>query len=422
MSTIFTNVFNVNGVIDTSKSVMTNLQNIANACNTWVTFDNTVGKWSVIINQDGSSVVSINESHMVGPLTVSGTGINEFYNGVQFTYPHKDLLDQNDTVTLTIPSANRFPNEFENVLNFSADLINDPIQAEYVASVELKQSRIDKVIRFNTDFSMLGVRAGDLVSITNSVYGFSSKLFRILTVAEEDGDDNVLSLAFTAYEHDASIYSLGDLVREERSAVNNVISQCANTATQASNGVASGNSLLAGLAGPFGALLLTQLLNSLLGSKSAKRLANGGSFGNANQVLYASTLVTSLAPSGTLVPLVISPTLTFTAEDGGKYAIDSYWNFGGSSTPGVAIKAALIEVYTGLTYGSGTKIEAIQQFAGTSDDLSDKYDDLDVHSIYDLDAGDYHLRFQYRAGVAANNVYITTTVSGSILNYVESTA
>lgn len=422
MSTIFTNVFNINGVVDTSKSVMSNLQNIANACNTWVTFDNATGRWSVVINRDGSSVVSINESHMVGPLTVSGTGINEFYNGVQFTYPHKDLLDQNDTVTLTIPSANRFPNEFENVLNFSADLINDPIQAEYVASVELKQSRIDKVIRFNTDFSMLGVKAGDLVSITNSVYGFDSKLFRILTVSEEDGDDNVLSLSFTAYEHDANIYSLGDLEREERSAVNNVISQCSNTATQASNGVATGNSLLAGLLGPAGALLLTQLLNSLLGPKSAKRLANGGSFGNANQVLYASTDVLSVTPSGTLAPLVTSPTLTFTAEDGGKYAIDSYWNFGGDPAPGVSVKAALIEVYTGLTYGSGTKVEAIQIQAGTSDDLSDKYDDLDVHSIYDLSAGDYHLRFQYRAGTAVTFLYITTTVSGPINNYIQSTA
>jgi hypothetical protein len=413
MSTIFTNVFNINGVVDTSKSVMSNLQNIANACNTWVTFDNATGKWSVIINRDGSSVVSINESNIVGSMTVSGTGINEFYNGVQFTYPHKDLLDQNDTVTLTIPEANRFPNEFENVLNFSADLINDPIQAEYVATVELKQSRIDKVIRFNTDFSMLGVKAGDLVSITNSVYGFDAKQFRILTVSEEDGDDNVLTLGFTAYEHDASIYSLGDLVREERSAVNNVISQCANTATQASNGVATGNSLLSGLLGPAGALLLTQLLNSLLGDPTLKgalaKVGSGiiGSTYTAPGAITADATGTSPGVYGTLDQF---DEFDFVCPASGSYTFQASVDFGETVATNESVqttKAVLMYVfedgyYNGTTGGPGVAVVTTAQTIAeasvavdgtaiggnfTTDYFGDQYGQVQVYFICPLVAG-----------------------------------
>jgi hypothetical protein len=424
MSTVFTNIFNVNGVVDTSKSVMSNLQNIANACNTWVTFDNTSGKWSVIINRDGSSVVSIDESHIVGSMTVSGTGVNEFYNSVQFTYPHKDLLDQNDTVTLSIPSADRFPNEFDNVLNFTADMINDPIQAEYVASVELKQSRIDKVIRFNTDFSMLGVKAGDLVSITNSVYGFDNKQFRILTVAEEDGDDNVLTLGFTAYEHDATIYDLGGLVREERSAVNNVISQCANTATQASNGVATGNSLLSGLAGPAGALLLTSLLNSLLGSPTLKKAMAANGSGIVGSTFSAPTLdVTDMTGTS---PTVFGTFNQFDEFDfecpaDGYYTFQAIVEFGENPATNESVstlKSILLAVfedgyYTGDTGGSGvamlTTAETIAAatvtvdgtavgLGYTTDYLGDQYSQVQTVFLCPL--------------VAGTRYYVSTFVAG----------
>ena len=46
--------YRINGVIDTAKPVMQNLENIANSAGAWLTYDVTDGKWSVVINKAGT--------------------------------------------------------------------------------------------------------------------------------------------------------------------------------------------------------------------------------------------------------------------------------------------------------------------------------------------------------------------------------
>jgi hypothetical protein len=167
MTTFFNNIFSINGVIDTGRPVLQNMHDIAAASGCWLTYDITAGKWSVIINQVGSSVASFNDSNIIGGINVSSTGLTEVYNTVEIEFPHKDLVDKKDYIKFSIPAGDRYPNEPDNVLTINSELINDPIQAELIAARELKQSRIDKVIEFRTDFSKVGLRAGDLISVTN---------------------------------------------------------------------------------------------------------------------------------------------------------------------------------------------------------------------------------------------------------------
>ena len=56
----------LNGVIDTGRTVMQNIENMANSSYAWATFDITTGKWSVIINRPGTSIYSFNEENIVG--------------------------------------------------------------------------------------------------------------------------------------------------------------------------------------------------------------------------------------------------------------------------------------------------------------------------------------------------------------------
>jgi hypothetical protein len=262
MSTIKSSAFLISGVIDTNKPVMQNINTLATASGCWVTFDINEGKWAVVINQAGSSVKSFTDSNIIGAITVTGTGIAELYNSVQVDFPHKDLLDQKDTIVYSIAAGNRFTNEQDNTLNFQLDCVNDPVQIETLAIRELKQSRIDKIIRFSTDFTSLGLKAGDLIDVTATMYGFTSKVFRILSISEEDGDDNTLVLAITAFEYDSTVYDTTGLTREERNITTDIVSKSCNTATTASDNEAGLPLDLSNIAKALG---LTLLFNNLTG-------------------------------------------------------------------------------------------------------------------------------------------------------------
>lgn len=208
--------FRFNGVVSTDKTVTQNFQALCLAAMCWVTYDSKLGKWAVVINRAGSSVASFDDSNIVGPISITGTGLKELYNSVRMEFPHVDLSDQTDYVRIEIPDDDRNPNELDNELNLATDILNDPVQAEYIAMVELKQNRLDKVITFVTDFSMIGLMAGDIIDVTNTAYAWDSKLFRVITINESDTDDGNINFQITALEYDDNIYSTDDLTRYNR--------------------------------------------------------------------------------------------------------------------------------------------------------------------------------------------------------------
>lgn len=210
------NNFEINGVIDTKQSVLNNIQSMATACASWLSFDGTKGKWVVVINKPGSSIKSFNDNNIIGNINVSGTGIQEMYNAVSVQFPHADLNGQTDYVDYEIPLANRFPNEQDNTLNIKIDCINNPVQAQYIGIVNLKQSRMDKIIQFTTDYSSIGLKAGDIIDITADMYGFSSKPFRITSLDEDDAGDGNINIVIKGVEYSDDVYSDAGLVRKER--------------------------------------------------------------------------------------------------------------------------------------------------------------------------------------------------------------
>ena len=240
MTTIFTNVFEINGVISTDKTVLQNLNTLSTAAGCWITYDISEGLWSVIINRAGPSEASFDDSNIIGGINVSGTGVNELYNSVSVEFPHKDLRDQTDYIDLSVPEENQYPNELPNNLNIRLDCINNPIQAQYIGNVELKQSRLDKVIEFRTDYSKLGLRAGDIIDVTNDVYGFTNKLFRITKVSEND--EETLSISITALEYSADVYDTAGLTRTERTKKTGIVPKAANTALTSNDNNANANS------------------------------------------------------------------------------------------------------------------------------------------------------------------------------------
>jgi hypothetical protein len=220
---VLANRYQINGLLDTDKPVLENIEKLCSAAGSWLSYDIHEGKWGVVINQSGTSIVSFNDSNVIGNISVSGTGLQDLYNTVKVEFPHRELRDSADYINIEIPNGDRNANEEDNALNISYDIINDPVQANLLGFIELKQSRVDLVIRFITDFSYINLAAGDIIDITDSRFTFTSKKFRIIAITEVQDDDGALMMEITALEYADNIYSTADLYRYTRTDENGII-------------------------------------------------------------------------------------------------------------------------------------------------------------------------------------------------------
>jgi hypothetical protein len=209
--------YTINGVVNTENPVMENLDGICRSAGSFLTYDVHQGLWSVVINTTASSVYSFDDSNIVGPIQVSTTSLFDLYNEVEVEFPLLDTADKTDFVRLEIPDANRAPYEQDNQLKMTLNFASEPVQASLLGRIELLQSRLDKVVTFESDYSALQLNAGDVIDVTNALYGFTGKTFRIITIKELDADDGSIRCEITALEYDATIYSAANLTRTVRS-------------------------------------------------------------------------------------------------------------------------------------------------------------------------------------------------------------
>ena len=215
--------YQINGLLDTDQNVFVNIEKVANSCASWISYDNYAGTFGVIINKTGSSVASFDNSNILTDITIQGTGIRETYNSVKVEFPNRDIRDRSDYVNIEIPAGDRNANELDSVLNIGYELINEPIQSQILGLIELKQTRVDLVITFETDYSYMNLKAGEIITVTDEVTGFVNKEFRILSITENQTEDSPLTLQIFALEYEPNIYSLADLYRYTRSDDNGII-------------------------------------------------------------------------------------------------------------------------------------------------------------------------------------------------------
>ena len=303
------NKFEINGVIDTSNNVWNNIELLAISSGCFITWDPSEGHWAVIVNAAGTSIFSFDDSNILGAITVGGTGVNDLYNSVQIEYPHKDLRDAVDYLTVELDAADRYTNELDNQLQIKLNTINDPVQAQLLATQELKQNRVDKIIEFKTDFTANGLKAGDLIDVTNSALDFTSKVFRIIQIVEEDTDEGAIVYSITALEYDADVYSTAGLTYDYRTKNTGIQSQIVNEVIEASNDEDAGISIGRLLAANAAAGLFNSLLQSLFGDRNA-----GGNLTDAEAT--AAEQAAALLSGAKKPPLTHSASVTEICEGG----------------------------------------------------------------------------------------------------------
>jgi hypothetical protein len=198
--------YRVNGVLDAGETVLDNIDKIMAACDSWMTYNAASGKWSIVVNKTETAIYSFDDTNIIGEIRVSATDITSSINQVEAKFPFKDNKDQPAFVTLQTPANLLYPNEPVNKLSLTFDLVNNSVQAQYLANRLLEQAREDLIVSFSTTYYGIQVDAGDVISVTNADYGWSNKLFRVTKVNEISLPDGSLGAKLDMSEYNAQVY------------------------------------------------------------------------------------------------------------------------------------------------------------------------------------------------------------------------
>jgi hypothetical protein len=201
-----TSAIETNGVLDPSQNLLSNMESIIDNTGNWLTYDVYTGKWTVILNKAGTSVVTLTDSNILGEISISGTSLTQLDNQTKVQYQNTNIKDKTDFVKIAVPSGELHPNEPEKTREITLPFVNKQVVAAKIGLQQLKQARVDKIITFKTDFSYLQLKAGEIVGITSAVYGFTAKPFRIITAQETENSEGDLVIEFKALEYESTVY------------------------------------------------------------------------------------------------------------------------------------------------------------------------------------------------------------------------
>jgi hypothetical protein len=252
-----TQIFSINGVVDPNKTVWNNMELIAAAAASWISYDNTTGQYGVVINKPDNPVASFDDNNIIGSITLSETDYESLYNACEISFPNRDTVSRVDYIRYDEGVLSRYDYEPDNILSLSSDLINDSVQADVIAITELKQSRQNKVVSFASDFTALAINPGDVIRLTNEYWGWSNKLFRVTQMVEEDRDDGSIVVNITAIEYNDEVYAYNSITRFDRSESIGIPAVQANAPVQQTEDESTGQDVAAALATDVGKSAIT---------------------------------------------------------------------------------------------------------------------------------------------------------------------
>ena len=202
--------FTFNGTLDTNLKIMQNIQAMADCCDCLVKYNEITGLWGVIVQTPTYTVaMDINDSNMIGPITVSPIDLNNSFNIIEAKFPDGTAKDSFNTATFDLATINPsllFANEPVNKQSVSYYLVNNSVQAQYLANRMLEAAREDLQIQVDINYIGLELEAGDIVTVTNANYGWSAKLFRINKVIEKFSDDGKVFATLNLMEYNPAVY------------------------------------------------------------------------------------------------------------------------------------------------------------------------------------------------------------------------
>jgi hypothetical protein len=206
------NLFETNGVIDTSQKVIENVKKLLNPMRAFFTY--TEGVYKLTIEGTGTAVKTISADNVVGGAKLLGERKNNKYNRIIATFVNPDKNYQEDTISYPpnddsgLPSADQHATMLadDGVLlegNYSFPNVTSVYQAQGLAEVILRRSRNQLQVQVRVTSEFLDVAVGDIVQIYYPTGGFNNKPFRVLgmTINED------LTVDLQLFEHQDNFYA-----------------------------------------------------------------------------------------------------------------------------------------------------------------------------------------------------------------------
>jgi len=202
--------FKFNGTVNTSRTIMDNLQDMSSCCDCLIKYNEITGKWGVIVNKPTYTVaMDINDSNMISSIQITPVDLAGSYNVIEAKFVENTNQDSFDTAILDlaqIDPALLLPNEPVNKVSLNLPYVNNNVQAQIIANRILKAAREDLQVQVSVNYVGIQLEAGDIVTVTNTNYGWAAKPFRINKVLDQFNEDGSIVCQLTLMEFNSEIY------------------------------------------------------------------------------------------------------------------------------------------------------------------------------------------------------------------------
>ena len=207
------NIFDCNAVIDTSKKVIDNVRELVKGMRGYLPF--VQGKYRLVIETTGSASVSLTEDDIIGGFSLASPSKNSKYNRVIVSYVNPERNYQVDEVQYPAIDDSGYSTPDKHATMKTADggfllegrfdfrTLTSTYQAEEMAEIILRRSREALGLNINCGFKAYELHIGDIVNVTLSSLGFTSKAFRVISMNFNEDYSITLGLI----EHQDSHYT-----------------------------------------------------------------------------------------------------------------------------------------------------------------------------------------------------------------------
>lgn len=199
-----------NGSLETNQKLMTNIQTMSDCCNSLIRYNEILSMWGVVLQTPSYSVaMNLNDSNIIGAITVTPIDITSSFNIIEVAFAdntQKDSFSTSDFDLAVLNPSLLFPNEPVNKQSVQLNLVNNSVQAQYIANQMLEGAREDLQVQCEINYYGLQLQAGDIVTLTNTNYGFANKLFRIIKVTQKFNDKGDITALLSLTEYNPSVF------------------------------------------------------------------------------------------------------------------------------------------------------------------------------------------------------------------------
>ena len=203
--------FKMNGFVDTSKTIMQNIQDITNSCDCLLQYNEIIGQWSAIVQSPTYTVaMDINDSNIISSINISTLDISNTFNIAQCQFPDLTINSAFNTTQIdlaVVAPLLLYPNEPVNMQTIQLNLCNNNVQAQMLGNRFLKAARMDLQVNCTVGYIGLELNAGDIVTVTNANYGWVAKLFRITKVVQQFGQDGEITVDLIMTNYDPTVFN-----------------------------------------------------------------------------------------------------------------------------------------------------------------------------------------------------------------------